>query len=89
MVDECLAPFVYLHTCVYSCFLMCVCVCAIFVCVCYICVCVCVCVLKTHVTWEARGAMGWLRLVGSLNLWVSFAKEAYKRDYILQKRPIF
>jgi len=32
--------------------------------------------------------MGWLRLVGSLKLWVSFAKEPYKRDIILQKRPI-
>jgi len=30
--------------------------------------------------------MGWLRLVGSLKLQVSFAKETYKRDYILQKR---
>jgi len=27
-------------------------------------------------------------LVGSLKLSVSFAKEPYKRDYILQKRPI-
>jgi len=32
--------------------------------------------------------MGRLRLVGSLNLQVSFAKELYKRDDILQKRPI-
>jgi len=32
--------------------------------------------------------MGWLRLVGSLKLYVSFAKEPHKRDYILQKRPI-
>jgi len=32
--------------------------------------------------------MGWLRLVGSSKLLVSFAKEPYKRDYILQKRPI-
>ena len=32
--------------------------------------------------------MGWLRLVGSLKLQVSFAKEPYKRDDILQKRPI-
>jgi len=32
--------------------------------------------------------MWWLRLVGSLNLCVSFAKEPYKRDKILQKRPI-
>jgi len=33
-------------------------------------------------------SMGWLRLVGSLKLQVSFAKEPYKRDYNLQKRPI-
>ena len=32
--------------------------------------------------------MGLLRLVGSWKLYVSFAKEPYKRDYILQKRPI-
>ena len=32
--------------------------------------------------------MGWLQLVGSLKLQVSFAKEPYKRDYILQKKPI-
>jgi len=32
--------------------------------------------------------MGWLQLVGSIKLQVSFAKEPYKRDYILQKRPI-
>ena len=32
--------------------------------------------------------IGWLRLVGSLKLQVSFAKEPYKRDYILQQRPI-
>jgi len=28
------------------------------------------------------------RLVGSLQLYVSFGKEPYKRDDILQKRPI-
>jgi len=33
-------------------------------------------------------SMSWLRLVGSLKRWVSFAKEPYKRAYILQKRPI-
>ena len=33
-------------------------------------------------------AMGWLRLVGSLKLQVSFAKEPYKKDDILQKRLI-
>jgi len=32
--------------------------------------------------------MGWIRLAGSLKLKVSFAKEPYKRDYILKKRPI-
>ena len=32
--------------------------------------------------------MGWLQLVGSIKLQVSFAKDLYKRDYILQKRPI-
>ena len=34
-------------------------------------------------------ASGWLRLVGSLKLQVSFAKEPYKRDDILQKKPTF
>ena len=34
-----------------------------------------------------RSATGWLRLVGSLKL-VSFAKEPYKRDDIMQTRPI-
>ena len=38
---------------------------------------------------DLRGpAMGWLRLVGSKKLLVSFAKEPYKWDNILQKRPI-
>ena len=32
--------------------------------------------------------MGWLRLVASIKLQVSFAKEPYTRDDILQKRPI-
>ena len=32
--------------------------------------------------------MGWLRLVGSLKLQVSFAKEPYSEDDILQKRPV-
>jgi len=31
---------------------------------------------------------GWLRLVGSIKLHVSFAKEPCKRDHILQKRTI-
>jgi len=36
----------------------------------------------------ATQSMGWLRLVSSLKLYVSFAKEPCKRDDILQKRPI-
>ena len=32
--------------------------------------------------------MGWLRRVDSFKLYVSFAKEPYKRDHILQKRPV-
>jgi len=32
--------------------------------------------------------MGWLRFVSSLRVQVCFAKEPYKRDYNLQKRPI-
>ena len=41
-----------------------------------------------HLVSISHKRMGWLRLVGSLKLHVSFAKETYKRDYILQKRPI-
>ena len=36
-----------------------------------------------------EGHVGWLRLDGSLETYVSFAKEPYEIDYILQKRPIF
>ena len=32
--------------------------------------------------------MGWLRRAGSLKSQVSFANEPYKRDYILQKKPV-
>jgi len=33
--------------------------------------------------------MGWVAtIIGSLKLQVSFAKEPYKRDDILQKRPV-
>jgi len=44
----------------------------------------------TQVTLDPPSSMnmGWLRFVGSLQIKVSFAKEPYKRDYILQKRPI-
>jgi len=32
--------------------------------------------------------VGWLWLVGSIKLQVAFAKEPYKRENILQKKPI-
>ena len=32
--------------------------------------------------------MGWLQLIGSLKLYLTFAKEPYKRDYILQKKRV-
>jgi len=52
-----------------------------------------------HTTWHLHSTeclspihihihMGWLQLVGSIKLYVSFAKEPYKRDDILQKRPV-
>ena len=43
----------------------------------------------SHVTCMHTWCTGWLRQVGSLKLQVSFAKEPYKRDDILQKRSIF
>ena len=46
----------------------------------------CACVLFAN---GKHVQMAWLRLVGSLKLHVSFAKEPYTRDDILQKRPIF
>ena len=39
-------------------------------------------------TLHTQLAMGWLRIVGSFKLLVSFAKEPYKRDDILQKRHV-
>ena len=65
--------------------------------------CVVVAAKRAHTKWKNLSSelcslvalyscMGWLRSVGSLklyvNLYVSFAKEPYKRDDILQKRPI-
>jgi len=44
---------------------------------------------KRPISKQIEMNMRWLRLVGSLKVQVSFAKEPYKREYILQKRPIF
>ena len=43
---------------------------------------------STTVTCVINATMGWLRLVGSFKSYVPFAKEPYKRDYILQKRRV-
>jgi len=43
---------------------------------------------RCHEMHRAIEHMGWLWLVGSIELFVSFAKEPYKRDDILQKRPM-
>jgi len=50
----------------------------------YVCMYACMCVHSIM----SNTSMGWLWLVGSIKLYVSFAKEAYKRDNILQKRRI-
>jgi len=44
--------------------------------------------LEIEIEGHSKCNMRWLRLVGSIKLQVSFEKEPYKRDDILQKRPI-
>jgi len=60
---------------------VCVHVC-VYVCVCMF-VCVSVCCLLCNGAMCQECAMGWLRLVGSLKLYVSFATDPYKRDDIM------
>jgi len=45
-------------------------------------------VYTLHFSYTVGTHRGWLRWVASLKSQVSFAKEPYKRDDILQKRPI-
>ena len=76
------------HTCRRS-VLQCVALC----CSVLLCVAVCCSVLQCAALCQTKyrkepARMGWLRLVGSSKLQLSFAKEPYKRDYILQKRLI-
>ena len=51
-------------------------------------VCACVSPLAKSKGGHVRVSVGWLQSVGSLKVKVSYAKEPYKRDDILQKRPI-
>jgi len=44
--------------------------------------------IQARAFFNSKLYMGWLRSVGSLKLWVSYANEPYKRDHILHKRPI-
>ena len=46
------------------------------------------CCIRCWIFHVQRVRMGWLWLVGSIKLWISFAKEPYQRDDILQKRHI-
>ena len=57
----------------------------VFVRVCVMCICTSA---RSCPQWLPVCIMRWLRLVGSLKFQVTFAKEPYKRDDILQKRPI-
>ena len=53
-----------------------------------VCVSMCLCVMSYNTAYNGVAMIRWLRLVGSLKWQVSFAKEPYKRDYILQRRPV-
>jgi len=75
---------VYTYTYVYMAVYMYIC---IYVCIYIFIVCLCVCVF--HSDTEVRlDHMGWLRLVGSMNSWVSFAEYHLFNGALLQKRPI-
>ena len=82
---------IYVRVCIASvCLCVCVyCVCvSMCVCVLRLCVHVCVCIASVClVPVTVTRTMGWLRLVCSFKLYVSLAKEPYKKDDILQKRP--
>jgi len=77
--------------CVYVCVCVRVCV-SVCVCVCFVCVCVIILhhmmsrdVKRCGTSCATVTAMGWLRSVAPIKLQVSFAKELYTRDDILQK----
>jgi len=71
---------------------MCVCICVCVKCLClYLCLYVYVCIRCDYLLHDQEAAavnMGWLRLVGSLKLQVSFAEYRFFNRALLQKRPI-
>jgi len=79
----------YVHTCVYMYMSVCVCIqiYAYYVTRKHIQTHTCTCTHTHTQTNTILSHMGWLRLAGSFKLLVSFAKESYKRDDILQQRP--
>jgi len=80
-VCKCVDVLWYMHVyCVYICVDENVCKCVDILWCKHTCVCVYMC------WWSC---MGWLWLVGFSKIWVSFAKEPYKRHHILQKIPLF
>ena len=44
--------------------------------------------LDSWFTWQHKPVCKYRELVGSLQLYISFAREPYKRDYILQKNTV-
>ena len=90
--------YIYIHTYVYICVYIftysCMCAC-VNVCVScmriYIHSCICTHIYKhtnAYTDTTSRYPICWLRPIGSLKVQVSFTKEMYKKDNILQKKPI-
>ena len=52
------------------------------------CTCVCMYNIHIHIYISTNIHMGWLQLVGSIELWVSFAEYCLLSRALLQKRPI-
>ena len=82
-VCACVCVFVYvcMCVCVRVCVRVCVCICVYA----YLCVCVCMCARVSESQLYIEHSMGWLRLVGSLKSYVSFAKETYKETLFCKR----
>jgi len=84
--------YTYIYTCMYNVYIYRICIIFTYLYIylhsyTYIHVWMCTCISYFYFT-RHLVHMGWLRLVGSLKLQVSFAKDPSKRDDVLQKRPI-
>jgi len=98
----CVCTCVYAHMHAWLCWCVCVGLCVCWF-VCVVCVRVLVCItghhshesyhhsystMKCQLRPTRRRIIVWIHLVGSIKLYVSFAKEPYKRNCILQKRCV-